>query len=106
MEGGASVKDLYDGAGLWPFRLGNELPLAVKATADLVRCKLMDVTGGLGTDESDCFMAWHWSGKTTWVGVCGGIGLRGGGHGLAISRVWLWVLLKQNALCPCVWVTL
>lgn len=46
-----SVRDLYDGAGLWPFRLGNELPLAVASTADLVRCKLMDVTGGLGTDE-------------------------------------------------------
>lgn len=26
-------------------------PLAVASTADLVRCKLMDVTGGLGTDE-------------------------------------------------------
>ncbi|XP_075395663.1 ribosomal biogenesis protein LAS1L isoform X3 [Tenrec ecaudatus] len=32
-------------------RLGNDLPLAVASTADLVRCKLMDVTGGLGTDE-------------------------------------------------------
>ncbi|XP_027621208.1 ribosomal biogenesis protein LAS1L isoform X2 [Tupaia chinensis] len=36
---------------LWRSRLGNELPLAVASTADLVRCKLMDVTGGLGTDE-------------------------------------------------------
>lgn len=45
------MKDRYDGAGLWLFRLGNELPLAVASTADLVRCKLMDVTGGLGTDE-------------------------------------------------------
>lgn len=44
-------KDFYDGAGLWPFRLGNELPLAVASTADLIRCKLMDVAGGLGTDE-------------------------------------------------------
>ncbi|XDB66938.1 PREDICTED: ribosomal biogenesis protein LAS1L isoform X3 [Capra hircus] len=36
---------------VWRSRLGNELPLAVASTADLVRCKLMDVTGGLGTDE-------------------------------------------------------
>ncbi|XP_066213559.1 ribosomal biogenesis protein LAS1L isoform X7 [Saccopteryx leptura] len=35
----------------WRSRLGNELPLAVASTADLVRCKLLDVTGGLGTDE-------------------------------------------------------
>lgn len=36
---------------VWRSRLGNELPLAVASTADLVRCKLLDVTGGLGTDE-------------------------------------------------------
>ncbi|KAM9181425.1 ribosomal biogenesis protein LAS1L isoform 5-T5 [Dugong dugon] len=36
---------------VWRSRLGNDLPLAVASTADLVRCKLMDVTGGLGTDE-------------------------------------------------------
>ncbi|XP_015978895.2 ribosomal biogenesis protein LAS1L isoform X2 [Rousettus aegyptiacus] len=36
---------------VWRSRLGNELPLAVASTADLVRCKLMDATGGLGTDE-------------------------------------------------------
>ncbi|XP_027463910.1 ribosomal biogenesis protein LAS1L isoform X2 [Zalophus californianus] len=36
---------------VWRSRLGNELPLAVASTADLVRCKLMDVTGGLGPDE-------------------------------------------------------
>lgn len=36
---------------VWRSRLGNELPLAVASTADLVRCKLMDETGGLGTDE-------------------------------------------------------
>ncbi|CAO2637599.1 Ribosomal biogenesis protein LAS1L [Lemmus lemmus] len=36
---------------VWRSRLGNELPLAVASTADLVRCKLMDVAGGLGTDE-------------------------------------------------------
>nr|XP_020007885.1 ribosomal biogenesis protein LAS1L isoform X5 [Castor canadensis] len=36
---------------VWRSRLGNELPLAVASTADLIRCKLMDVTGGLGTDE-------------------------------------------------------
>lgn len=35
----------------WRSRLGNELPLAVASTADLVRCKLLDVTGDLGTDE-------------------------------------------------------
>lgn len=26
-------------------------PLAVASTVDLIRCKLLDVTGGLGTDE-------------------------------------------------------
>nr|XP_058147726.1 ribosomal biogenesis protein LAS1L isoform X6 [Dasypus novemcinctus] len=36
---------------VWRSRLGNDLPLAVASTADLVRCKLMDMTGGLGTDE-------------------------------------------------------
>ncbi|XP_057615239.1 ribosomal biogenesis protein LAS1L isoform X6 [Chionomys nivalis] len=36
---------------VWRSRLGNDLPLAVASTADLVRCKLMDVAGGLGTDE-------------------------------------------------------
>ncbi|XP_047391447.1 ribosomal biogenesis protein LAS1L isoform X1 [Sciurus carolinensis] len=36
---------------VWRSRLGNELPLAVASTADLIRCKLLDVTGGLGTDE-------------------------------------------------------
>ncbi|XP_010349980.1 ribosomal biogenesis protein LAS1L isoform X2 [Saimiri boliviensis] len=36
---------------VWRSRSGNELPLAVASTADLVRCKLLDVTGGLGTDE-------------------------------------------------------
>ncbi|XP_035293473.1 ribosomal biogenesis protein LAS1L isoform X4 [Cricetulus griseus] len=36
---------------VWRSRLGNELPLAVASTADLIRCKLMDVAGGLGTDE-------------------------------------------------------
>lgn len=36
---------------VWRSRLGNELPLAVASTADLVRCKLMDETGGVGTDE-------------------------------------------------------
>ncbi|XP_032185686.1 ribosomal biogenesis protein LAS1L isoform X4 [Mustela erminea] len=36
---------------VWRSRLGNELPLAVASTADLVRCKLMDVAGGLGPDE-------------------------------------------------------
>lgn len=51
VEGGPVLRDLYDGTGLWLFRLGNELPLAVASTADLVRCKLLDVTGGLGTDE-------------------------------------------------------
>lgn len=34
-----------------PFRLGNELPLAVASTADLVRCKLIDEAGTLGSDE-------------------------------------------------------
>uniref|UniRef100_A0A8D2DVF1 Ribosomal biogenesis protein LAS1L n=1 Tax=Sciurus vulgaris TaxID=55149 RepID=A0A8D2DVF1_SCIVU len=33
------------------WRSSNELPLAVASTADLIRCKLLDVTGGLGTDE-------------------------------------------------------
>ncbi|XP_050996906.1 ribosomal biogenesis protein LAS1L isoform X2 [Acomys russatus] len=36
---------------VWRSRLGNDLPLAVASTADLVRCKLMDVAGGLGNDE-------------------------------------------------------
>ncbi|XP_032745628.1 LOW QUALITY PROTEIN: ribosomal biogenesis protein LAS1L [Rattus rattus] len=36
---------------VWRSRLGNELPLAVASTADLIRCKLLDVAGGLGTDE-------------------------------------------------------
>ncbi|EDL14226.1 LAS1-like (S. cerevisiae), isoform CRA_b [Mus musculus] len=36
---------------VWRSRLGNELPLAVASTADLVRCKLIDAAGTLGTDE-------------------------------------------------------
>ncbi|XP_040116381.1 ribosomal biogenesis protein LAS1L-like [Oryx dammah] len=36
---------------VWRSRLGNELTLAGASTADLVRWKLMDVTGGLGTEE-------------------------------------------------------
>nr|XP_051683706.1 ribosomal biogenesis protein LAS1L isoform X1 [Oryctolagus cuniculus] len=36
---------------VWRSRLGNELPLAVASTADLIRCKLLDATGGLGNDE-------------------------------------------------------
>ncbi|KAM4819281.1 ribosomal biogenesis protein LAS1L isoform 2-T2 [Thomomys bottae] len=35
----------------WRSRLGNELPLAVATTADLIRCKLMDITGNVGHDE-------------------------------------------------------
>ncbi|XP_021043673.1 ribosomal biogenesis protein LAS1L isoform X2 [Mus pahari] len=36
---------------VWRSRLGNELPLAVASTADLIRCKLIDAAGTLGTDE-------------------------------------------------------
>ncbi|XP_040856962.1 ribosomal biogenesis protein LAS1L [Ochotona curzoniae] len=36
---------------VWRSRLGNELPLAVASTADLIRCKLLDAAGGLGNDE-------------------------------------------------------
>ncbi|XP_028630200.1 ribosomal biogenesis protein LAS1L isoform X2 [Grammomys surdaster] len=36
---------------VWRSRLGNELPLAVASTADLIRCKLIDAKGSLGTDE-------------------------------------------------------
>ncbi|XP_052026727.1 ribosomal biogenesis protein LAS1L isoform X2 [Apodemus sylvaticus] len=36
---------------VWRSRLGNELPLAVASTADLVRCKLIDEAGTLGPDE-------------------------------------------------------
>ncbi|XP_069896322.1 ribosomal biogenesis protein LAS1L isoform X3 [Dipodomys merriami] len=35
----------------WRSRLGNELPLAVATTADLIRCKLMDIAGNVGHDE-------------------------------------------------------
>ncbi|XP_021565159.1 ribosomal biogenesis protein LAS1L [Carlito syrichta] len=44
-------RDALNRITVWRSRLGNELPLAVASTADLIRCKLMDVTGGLGTDE-------------------------------------------------------
>ncbi|XP_034341669.1 ribosomal biogenesis protein LAS1L isoform X2 [Arvicanthis niloticus] len=36
---------------VWRSRLGNELPLAVASTADLIRCKLIDAAGSLGSDE-------------------------------------------------------
>ncbi|XP_060231005.1 ribosomal biogenesis protein LAS1L-like [Meriones unguiculatus] len=36
---------------VWRSRLGNDLPIAISSTADLVRCKLQDISGGLGPDE-------------------------------------------------------
>ncbi|KAG8553781.1 hypothetical protein GDO81_003539 [Engystomops pustulosus] len=35
----------------WKSRHGNRMPLAVECTADLVRCKILDVSGGMGEQE-------------------------------------------------------
>ncbi|KAM4021263.1 ribosomal biogenesis protein LAS1L [Anomaloglossus baeobatrachus] len=35
----------------WKSRYGNSMPLAVDCTADLVRCKILDVSGGMGEQE-------------------------------------------------------
>ncbi|KAM3912417.1 ribosomal biogenesis protein LAS1L [Leptodactylus fuscus] len=35
----------------WKSRYGNSMPLAVECTADLVRCKILDVGGGMGEQE-------------------------------------------------------
>ncbi|KAG9478517.1 ribosomal biogenesis protein LAS1L [Eleutherodactylus coqui] len=35
----------------WKSRYGNSMPLAVECTADLVRCKILDVSGGMGEQE-------------------------------------------------------
>ncbi|KAG8448198.1 hypothetical protein GDO86_015334 [Hymenochirus boettgeri] len=35
----------------WKSRYGNSMPLAVECTADLVRCKILDMSGGMGAEE-------------------------------------------------------
>ncbi|KAM4695832.1 ribosomal biogenesis protein LAS1L isoform 2-T2 [Rhinophrynus dorsalis] len=35
----------------WKSRYGNSMPLAVDCTADLVRCKILDMNGGMGAEE-------------------------------------------------------
>ncbi|MEE6519118.1 hypothetical protein FKM82_030605 [Ascaphus truei] len=35
----------------WKSRYGNSMPLAVDCTADLVRCKSLDMSGGVGAEE-------------------------------------------------------
>ncbi|XP_068105728.1 ribosomal biogenesis protein LAS1L [Hyperolius riggenbachi] len=35
----------------WKSRYGNSMPLAMECTADLVRCKILDMNGGMGEQE-------------------------------------------------------
>ncbi|KAM4665154.1 ribosomal biogenesis protein LAS1L [Discoglossus pictus] len=35
----------------WKSRYGNKMPLAVECTADLVRCKILEMSGGMGDEE-------------------------------------------------------
>ncbi|KAM9325286.1 ribosomal biogenesis protein LAS1L [Gastrophryne carolinensis] len=35
----------------WKSRYGNKMPLAMECTADLVRCKILDMSGGMGEQE-------------------------------------------------------
>ncbi|XP_075691873.1 ribosomal biogenesis protein LAS1L [Rhinoderma darwinii] len=44
-------RDAVHQISAWKSRYGNSMPLAVECTADLVRCKILDVTGGMGEQE-------------------------------------------------------
>ncbi|XP_044124606.1 ribosomal biogenesis protein LAS1L [Bufo gargarizans] len=44
-------RDALHQISAWKSRYGNSMPLAVECTADLVRCKILDVSGGMGEQE-------------------------------------------------------
>ncbi|XP_063288159.1 ribosomal biogenesis protein LAS1L [Pelobates fuscus] len=44
-------RDALHRISAWKSRYGNKMPLAVECTADLVRCKILDVSGGIGAEE-------------------------------------------------------
>ncbi|XP_040179885.1 ribosomal biogenesis protein LAS1L [Rana temporaria] len=44
-------RDALHQLSAWKSRYGNSIPLAVECTADLVRCKILDVNGGMGEQE-------------------------------------------------------
>ncbi|KAM8952689.1 ribosomal biogenesis protein LAS1L isoform 2-T2 [Pelodytes ibericus] len=44
-------RDALHRISAWKSRYGNKMPLAVECTADLVRCKILDMSGGMGTEE-------------------------------------------------------
>ncbi|XP_063793292.1 ribosomal biogenesis protein LAS1L [Pseudophryne corroboree] len=44
-------RDAVHQISAWKSRYGNSMPLAVECTADLVRCKILDMSGGMGEQE-------------------------------------------------------
>eukprot|EP00079_Xenopus_tropicalis_P008614 XP_002931880.3 PREDICTED: ribosomal biogenesis protein LAS1L-like [Xenopus tropicalis] len=44
-------RDALHRISAWKSRYGNSMPLAVECTADLVRCKILDMSGGMGAEE-------------------------------------------------------
>ncbi|ETE66779.1 Protein LAS1-like protein [Ophiophagus hannah] len=44
-------RDALDRVSVWKSRFGSKMPLAVECTADLIRCKLLDVSGVLKSHE-------------------------------------------------------
>ncbi|XP_075040492.1 ribosomal biogenesis protein LAS1L [Mixophyes fleayi] len=44
-------RDALHQISAWKSRYGNSMPLAVECTADLVRCKILDMGGGMGEQE-------------------------------------------------------
>ncbi|KAJ6652110.1 hypothetical protein lerEdw1_013339, partial [Lerista edwardsae] len=44
-------RDALDRVSAWKSRYGHRMPLAVECTADLIRCKILDTSGGLRSHE-------------------------------------------------------
>nr|XP_056714925.1 ribosomal biogenesis protein LAS1L [Euleptes europaea] len=44
-------RDALDRVSAWKSRYGHRMPLAVECTADLIRCKILDASGGLKSHE-------------------------------------------------------
>ncbi|XP_053329680.1 ribosomal biogenesis protein LAS1L [Spea bombifrons] len=44
-------RDALHRISAWKSRYGNRMPLAVECTADLVRCKILDMSGGMEAEE-------------------------------------------------------
>ncbi|XP_072287072.1 ribosomal biogenesis protein LAS1L isoform X2 [Pyxicephalus adspersus] len=44
-------RDALNLISVWKSRYGNSMPLAVECTADLIRCKILDESGGMGEQE-------------------------------------------------------